>query len=78
MLDPVFKMARSYRIPTTFAVHIESHENCTVHYLVRLIDRRRIQIEWVDGEKSYTQKELSEAIKKDGDENEITLRGFLK
>jgi len=70
-------MTRFYRIPDTFAIQIETHEHGTDHYLVRIIDRRRIQIEWVEGEKTYTQKELSQAMKKDGDDNEILLRGFM-
>jgi len=70
-------MTRYYRIPPTFAINIVTHEHGTDHYLVRLIDRRQIQIQWVEGEKTYTQKELSAAMKKDGDENQVLLRGFM-
>jgi len=75
-MEKTIKLVRAPGIPQGFCLTTEVVDGESVTFLMRLLDKRRIRVEWIEGTKHYTARELSAHLYKDGDEDNPRLKGL--
>ena len=70
---PEIALGKTFRIPDTYDVQIEGD----ITWLIRRIDKRRARVKWIEGETTYTAKELAAFLVQEGDHENPHLKDLL-
>ena len=76
-MEKTIPLAKAPGIPEGFCIVSDVIDGTRVFYLRRIVDDRRVKIEWQEGTRRYTAKELSRHFYKDGDEENPLLKGLM-